>query len=503
MRLIMIFAPSFFEWPKAICKALVKENPNIEIVALATTSRVYKKIQDLHDSGNYSFVGIENFEEEAEKWLAGGYNESHLMQLENHYGSDLLNNILIGDRHVGQGFVTCADQVHSLLKLQTEDHDKKRAYIAGCAQFVSDLCDKYNPDAAYFYAVADADRIALISIMAAKGLKVLRLTHSRIDNRYLLDTCQFGFFKDVNAAKGKASKEAKNWAKQWLKEYRQSRDKEPDYMVYLRENTKSDLQLSGIARNFAKACVRAFLYPVLMGKKPLQAETAFQRVRETIVTPYRAYATKRRLEKVNIEERLRRTFIYYTLHVDPESSTTHLAPDYTNQIAVIEILAKRKPLHMDLLVKEHPNMVGRRPSHFYDTISKMPGVYLIPASMPSRVLIQHAALIATITGTVAWEALLQQKPALLIGRSPHSEQELLAHGLLQHTDLSTISGAIKKALALKPVEDENIIKFLAVIYDQSFTLDGWLLWYSNKPEDLQNNPDVLEGLVRSILVNLV
>lgn len=499
MRLIMIFAPAFFEWPKAICQALVKENPKIEIIALATTSRIRDQVQHLQDSGACSFIGIECFEDEAEKWLAAGYNEMHLKQLEDQYGSDLLNDILIADRHVGQGFITCADHVDSLLKLQTKDHDQKRAYIAGCAQFVSDLCNKYSPDAAYFYAVADADRIALISIMDAKGLKILRLTHSRIDNRYLLDTCQFGFFKDVDAAKGSASEEAMIWAKQWLQEYRQNTNKEPDYMVYLRDNTKNDLQLFGIAKNFVKACARAVLYPILKGKKPLLTETSLQRIRETIVIPYKAFASQKSFKSINVEERLKRPFIYYTLHVDPESSTTHLAPDHTNQLAVIEALAKRKPLHMDLLVKEHPNMIGRRPSYFYDAISKMPSVYLIPTSVPSSVLIQHAALIATITGTVAWEALLLQKPALLIGKSPHSEQELLAHGLLQHSDLSTFSSAITQALALKPVEDENIIKFLAVIYDQSFAFDGRLLWYSNKPEDIQDNLDVLDAMVNGIL----
>ena len=499
MRLIMIFAPAFFEWPKAICQAIQKTDPSVEIIALATTSRIREQVEVLQRQNICKFVGIECFEDEAEKWLSNGYDEAHLKRLEQELGNDLLNDILIADRHVGQGFITCADEVDSILKLKTVAHDHKRAYVAGCAQFVLNLCEKYNPDTAYFYAVADADRIALISIMHAKGLKVMRLTHSRIDNRYLIDTCPFGFFQDIDDANGQASDEAMAWARKWVEEYRANTDKEPDYMAYLRDNTKNNLHIWGIARNIAKACARAALYRVLKGDKPLLTETSWQRIRESFVIPYKAYTSQKVLNQTKIEGLIDRPFVYYTLHVDPESSTTHLAPDHTNQLAVIEALAKRKPLHMNLLVKEHPNMVGRRPAHFYRAIKQMPGVYLIPTSIPSSVLIPKAALIATITGTVAWEALLLKKPALLIGKSPHSEQELLKQGLLQHGDLSTLGPAIEAAMKIQPINDENIIKFLAVIYEQSFAFDGRLLWYSNKPEDIQNNQDVLNAMVRGIL----
>src|SRR5690606_19263261 len=113
-----------------------------------------------------------------------------------------------------------------------------------------------------------------------------------------------------------------------------------------------------------------------------------------------------------------RDFIYYPLHVDPEASTMHLAPDFTNQLAVIESLAKRKKLSMDLVVKEHPNMIGRRPKGFYEAITALPGVYLAHPDIPSLRLIKCARLVVTITGTVAWEAMVLKKPAMAFGNFP-------------------------------------------------------------------------------------
>ena len=57
-------------------------------------------------------------------------------------------------------------------------------------------------------------------------------------------------------------------------------------------------------------------------------------------------------------------YIYYPLHVDPKLSTMVLSPYHTNQLAIIESLAKNIPPHFYLVVKEHFPMIGFRPKDF-------------------------------------------------------------------------------------------------------------------------------------------
>src|SRR5690606_3825451 len=96
-----------------------------------------------------------------------------------------------------------------------------------------------------------------------------------------------------------------------------------------------------------------------------------------------------------------RPFVYFPLHVDPEASTMVLAPDHTDQLAVIESLAKRLPFGMSLVVKERVRMLGRRPRGFYETIRRFPSVSLASPLESTFQLIQRSTFVAAITGTAA------------------------------------------------------------------------------------------------------
>jgi hypothetical protein len=73
------------------------------------------------------------------------------------------------------------------------------------------------------------------------------------------------------------------------------------------------------------------------------------------------------------------------------------------------------PLHFKLYVKEHPIMVGYRTHRYYRELKKIPNVKLMNPSTSSFDLIKNAKLIATITGTVGWEALIFKKPVITFG----------------------------------------------------------------------------------------
>src|SRR5260370_21950324 len=106
--------------------------------------------------------------------------------------------------------------------------------------------------------------------------------------------------------------------------------------------------------------------------------------------------------------------MYFALHAQPEFTVDVRAPFYRNQLAVVENIAKSIPSGYSLVVKDHPAMKGRRPLSFYRELRKLYNVQLVSTALDSHELIEQCDVILTITGSVAWEAILLEKPVVVL-----------------------------------------------------------------------------------------
>lgn len=116
-------------------------------------------------------------------------------------------------------------------------------------------------------------------------------------------------------------------------------------------------------------------------------------------------------------------FIYMALHYQPEMSTCPLGGPFVDQDLAVSIVAEAaRAMGMPVYVKEHfaQKSFGRRAT-LYDDLAEDPGVQIVSMDTPSRVLIQNATCVATITGTTAWEALFENTPAIVFGSCFHEE----------------------------------------------------------------------------------
>jgi len=116
---------------------------------------------------------------------------------------------------------------------------------------------------------------------------------------------------------------------------------------------------------------------------------------------------------------LSRDYLYFPLHLIPESTTLVKAPFYPNEVSVIEAISKALPLGMMLLVKEHPAMIGEREFSVYKRILRLPNVKIIDPSAGTEVkeMILQSRGVVTLTGTSAFEAAMLGRPAIMFGTS--------------------------------------------------------------------------------------
>jgi hypothetical protein len=107
--------------------------------------------------------------------------------------------------------------------------------------------------------------------------------------------------------------------------------------------------------------------------------------------------------------------LFFALHVQPEFTVNVRAPFHDNQIALVESIAKSMPVGYRLLVKEHPGMKGERPLSYYRQLRAPYNVDLLSPAVDSHELIRQSDAVLTITGSVAWEAILFGKPVVAFG----------------------------------------------------------------------------------------
>lgn len=109
-------------------------------------------------------------------------------------------------------------------------------------------------------------------------------------------------------------------------------------------------------------------------------------------------------------------YIYFPLHLQPELSTSAIGGDYSDQMLALEALSAWAPAGMKIYVKENPKQTEKqRDEFFYKRLEALSNVTLLSNAEDSIALIKGSIGVATITGTVGWEALFNGKPVIAFG----------------------------------------------------------------------------------------
>lgn len=113
-------------------------------------------------------------------------------------------------------------------------------------------------------------------------------------------------------------------------------------------------------------------------------------------------------------------YVYFPMNINEEMNLLHYAPYYTDQIEVIRHIAKSIPINYVLYVKEHiaAGLRGWNNIDYYRQILDIPNVVLINPYFDNNVLLKNAELIATIRGTASLKAIRYGKPAIVFGEQP-------------------------------------------------------------------------------------
>jgi len=179
-------------------------------------------------------------------------------------------------------------------------------------------------------------------------------------------------------------------------------------------------------------------------------------------------------------------FVYFPLQFQPEATIDVGAPFFSNQIETARQVAMALPDDYTLVVKEHPAMVGLRPSSYIEKVARTPNVKLIDYRIPSENILKRADLIISPSGTTIAEAAFLNKPVIQLGNLGTT---LKLPNVFKHSDIMTLSSKIKEILGvdLRSSEYERKLEnYVAAAYDTGFDLNYLAMWEKGKTEGMEN-----------------
>ena len=242
-------------------------------------------------------------------------------------------------------------------------------------------------------------------------------------------------------------------------------------------NLKRYIEYGAQARDFALRAVRALrtrkAAHTLVKQRGKPVESA-----PSVLTYHLMKRGSRRKQKVfksyyesravNVD--LTQPYVFCALHLQPERTTSPDGGVFVHQHLMIDLLAKSLPEGWLLYVKEHASQfvtdamfdsssAQSRSFAFYNEIAALPNVRFVPLSHSPFHLIDHAEAVATVTGTVGWEAAVRGKPVLAFGYPWYRGCE----GVFHTPTKESLGAALAQIRSGYEVEPDSVRRFAVAV----------------------------------------
>jgi len=147
-------------------------------------------------------------------------------------------------------------------------------------------------------------------------------------------------------------------------------------------------------------------------------------------------------------------YLFFGMHMQPESSIDVWAPFFSDQFDAIEAICRSTPPTHLIAVKLHKSDADNYSRKQIERLRRLPGVRLVSPFAQSRSFIENACLVLAIQGNIALEAAMLGRPVLVFGGTKFIELPSVS-GVNRITDLPE---QIRAKLSEKKPEREEIVR---------------------------------------------
>jgi len=157
-------------------------------------------------------------------------------------------------------------------------------------------------------------------------------------------------------------------------------------------------------------------------------------------------------------------FVFYPLHVEPEATLRYFSPKFSNQLTVLNLIARFLPMNHHLVVKEHPSQPYHLLRRKYAQLRRQnSNVLFLPANVPSEQLIKQCEAVVTVSGTVGWEGAVYGRPVIVLGNVFYDKHP----GVTRVDSIDGLRAALR-GYTSDPVPPERSVDYLSRILAHSY-----------------------------------
>jgi hypothetical protein len=121
-----------------------------------------------------------------------------------------------------------------------------------------------------------------------------------------------------------------------------------------------------------------------------------------------------------------RRFVYYPLHVPADVALTIRSPQYVDQLALIDFIARVVPDTHEVVIKEHPALVGAmNHRRMVELLEARDNVRLLHPGANNYEVLRRADAVVTVNSKSGAEAILLGRTVLVLGDAFYAPSELV------------------------------------------------------------------------------
>lgn len=171
------------------------------------------------------------------------------------------------------------------------------------------------------------------------------------------------------------------------------------------------------------------------------------------------------------------SFVYYPLHVPADFALTIREPDHLDQCALLDVLCRAAPASHRVAFKEHPALIGAIPyTRLAALLKQHDNLVMLDPGINNYDVLKRADAVITVNSKSGAEALLLEKPVLVLGdsfyrSSPH---------VVRIDRLADLPSALREVLAgrRRPARSE-VAAYFQDVWDSSYAGELYELSESN------------------------
>lgn len=335
---------------------------------------------------------------------------------ESKYGMYIVD-ALQADRHLGRGF-SAAGIGHPKSELSDKaDYVKSVNLFNKLIEFWEEYFDKTRPDLVIGVSSGIIGK-ALLAVMHHRGIPLRLIVSARYKSHYY-----WAFDEYYSSPEIKRYFESISNVKEFVD------DKELEDAIHSADVSKAYKHFIQIRSPFAlskrilsqikRQIYRRYNNIVSMGNyKPMENIKYLCRV-------HNEAKAMERFKAIDAEYLSSKSYVFFPLHCEPEAALGALSPEFNEQMALIEFIAKNLPAGTVLAVKEHIFAIGRRPRDFYSTLLQIPNVVMVSPYAYALDIAKKARCVAVITSSLGTEAVIMGVPVIAFGI--HNNFSFLPH----------------------------------------------------------------------------